>query len=920
MNIRTRAIAVYLLLALTIAAADHKLTTPKEHFGFNIGDDYMLANYRQLTGYWKKLASESDRMKLVEIGKTEEGRPQWMAILTSPDNHKRLDRYQEIARRLAQAEIPEDEARKLAADGKAVVWIDGGLHATEVLGAHQLMELVWQFASMNDPETLRILNDVILLAVHANPDGHDLVADSYMKAADPKQRVVRIPRLYQKYIGHDNNRDFYMSTQAESTNMNRVLYHEWFPQIMYNHHQSGPAGTVLFAPPFRDPFNYNFDPLVPLGINLVGAAMHARFAAEGKPGATMQEGARYSTWFNGGLRTTTYFHNMIGILTETIGSPTPMQIPFVPDRVLPNKTLPYPIPPQQIWHFRQSIEYSMTANRAILDLASRMRENFLFNIWRMGRNSIERGSRDSWTITPRRVAAMRAAIDKEMGRAVETEPSGGDEPEQRRPQPRRIPAKFYEQLKDPALRDPRGYILPSSQPDFPTATKFINALIKNGITIHRATAAFDAGGKRYPAGSYVVKTAQAFRPHILDMFEPQDHPNDLQYPGGPPIPPYDVTGWTLAFQMGVEFDRILDGFDGPFEKITGLAPPPRGTVTRTGSPAGYTFPHEMNDSFIAVNRLLASGDQVYWLDDGSGTMYVPARPSTAAVLEKLATDTGVSFTGVATQPRSEAYRLKPLRIGLWDRYGGSMPSGWLRWMFERYEFPFRPVYPQELDAGNLASKFDVLIFVSGGIPGGEGGRGEGGGFGQPASNLVDPEYRAWLGRVTPATTVPKLKEFIEAGGTVLAIGSSTSLARHLGLPVANAIADVATGRTLARDKFYIPGSLLSMRVDNRHPLAWGMKERADVFYDNSPAFRLAPEAAQKGVQAVGWFDSREPLRSGWAWGQHYLEGSAAVIEASVGEGKLVLYGPEVAFRAQPHGTFKLLFNGIYYGPAKKTKL
>ncbi len=912
------------LLALNLAAADRKLTTPKEHFGFNLGDDYSLANYRQLTEYWKKLAAESDRMKLVEIGKTEEGRPQWMAILTSPENHKRLDRYKDIARRLAHAEIAEDEARKLAAEGKAVVWIDGGLHATEVLGAQQLMELVWQFASMNDPETLRILNDVILLAVHANPDGHDLVADAYMKAADPKQRSTRIPRLYQKYIGHDNNRDFYMSTQAESTNMNRMLYHEWFPQIMYNHHQSGPAGTVLFAPPFRDPFNYNFDPLIPLGINLVGAAMHSRFAAEGKPGATMMEGARYSTWFNGGLRTTTYFHNMIGILTETIGSPTPMQIPFVPDRVLPNRALPYPIAPQQTWHFRQSVDYSMTANRAILDLASRMRETFLFNIWRMGRNSIERGSRDSWTMTPRRVEAMRAAIDKEVGRAAPPEPSGGDEPEQRRPQIRRIPAKFYDQLKDPSLRDPRGYVLPSSQADFPTATKFVNTLIKNGIAVHRATGAFEVKGKSYPAGSYVVKTAQAFRPHILDMFEPQDHPNDLQFPGGPPIPPYDVTGWTLAFQMGVEFDRILDGFDGPFEKVPGLIVPPRGTViTGTGSPAGYTFPHEMNDSFIAVNRLLNNGDQVYWLDDGRGTMYVAAHPTTLPFIEKLAADTGVSFTGVAARPQGEAYQLKPLRIGLWDRYGGSMPSGWLRWMFERFEFPFQLVYPAELDAGNLKSKFDVLIFVSGGIPGGEGGRGEGGGgggFGQPNPSAVEPEYRAWLGRVTPAATVPKLKEFIESGGTVLTIGSSTSLARHLGLPLANALADAATGRPLPREKFYIPGSVLSMRLDNRHPLAWGMKERADVFYDNSPVFRLGPEAAQNGVRAVGWFDTREPLRSGWAWGQNYLDGSSAVVEASVGEGKLVMYGPEVAFRAQPHGTFKLLFNGIYYGPAKKVKM
>ncbi len=897
------------------------ITSPKEHFGFSVGDDYMLANYTQLTEYWKKLDSESDRMKLVEIGKTAEGRPQWMAILTSPENHRKLDRYKEIARRLALAEgLSDQQARQLAAEGRAVVWIDGGLHATEVLGAHQLIELVYQFCSMNDPETERILGDVILLAVHANPDGMELVSNAYMKSSDPAKRTTRIPRLYQKYIGHDNNRDFYLSAMPESTNMNRVLYHEWFPQIMYNHHQSGPAGTVLFAPPFRDPFNYYFDPLIPVGLNLVGAAMHTRFAAEGKPGATMTEGASYSTWFNGGLRTTTYFHNMIGILTETIGSPTPMEIPLVPNRLLPNKTVPYPIGPQK-WHFRQSVEYSLTANRAILDLASRYRENFLFNIYQMGRNSIERGGRDHWTMTPKRLAAMEAIIAKETGaREPGLEAPAGDEPERRAPQPRRIPVKYYEMMRDPASRDPRGYILPSSQPDFLTATKFMNALIKTGITIHRATADFEVAGKRYPSGSFVVKCAQAFRPHILDMFEPQDHPNDFRYPGGPPIPPYDVTGWTLAYQMGVEFDRVPDGFDGPFQKIDGLIPPPRGSVTPNGRPAGYTFSHQVNDSFLAVNRLLNNGDQVHRLKDGA--FYLPARPQTTPVLEKLAAETGLNFHGVSARPAGESSPMRRVRIGLWDRYGGSMPSGWVRWIFEQYEFPFQLVFPQELDAGNLHSKFDVLVFVAGAIPsrdGGPGGRGGGGGGGggffgaPPRPEEIEPEYRSWLGNVTVSKTVPMLKEFLDSGGTILTIGSSTALARHLGLPVSSALVErTASGeQPLPREKFYIPGSVVSMRVDNTHPLTWGMPGRADFFFENSPAFRLGPDAGLKGLRAVAWFDSSEPLRSGWAWGQHYLDGAAGVIEAPYGRGKLVLYGPEITFRAQPHGTFKLLFNGIY---------
>ncbi|MGH7466323.1 MAG: M14 family metallopeptidase, partial [Longimicrobiales bacterium] len=338
------------------------------------------------------------RMVLDTIGVSEEGRTQLMAIITSPENHRSLDRYREISRRLALAEgLSDDEARRLAREGKAVVWIDGGLHATEVLGAQQLMETVFQLLSRDDPETLRILNDVIILAVHANPDGMELVSDWYMRNPDPAERTTSgLPRLYQKYVGHDNNRDFYASTQSETENMNRVMYTEWYPQIVYNHHQTGPAGTVMFAPPFRDPFNHNYDPLIPVSIDMVGAAMHDRFLREDKPGVTMRSGANYSTWWNGGLRTTPYFHNMIGLLTETIGSPTPLDIPFIPRRQIPHSDLPAPIEPQR-WHFRQSVDYSVTANYAVLDIASRRRDTFLYNIYKMGRNAIERGSRDTWT-------------------------------------------------------------------------------------------------------------------------------------------------------------------------------------------------------------------------------------------------------------------------------------------------------------------------------------------------------------------------------------------------------------------------------------------------------------------------------------------------------------------------------------------
>lgn len=935
------------VMALVLAAAapaqnGRHITTPKEALGFEIGDDYQLANYTQLTAWWQKLATESDRMQLVEIGKTEEGRPQWMAIITSPENQKNLARYKEISRRLALAEgLTDEQARALAHDGKAVVWIDGGLHASEVLGAAQLMEFVYEMLSRNDPETMRILNDVVILAVHANPDGMELVSNWYMRQSDPLKRSTQnIPRLWQKYIGHDNNRDFYMSNMKESTNINRQLYQEWFPQIMYNHHQTGPAGAVMFAPPFRDPFNYNFDPLVPELIELVGSAMHSRFVAEGKPGTVSRSGATYSTWYNGGLRTTTYFHNMIGLLTETIGNPTPMEVPLVPQRQLPSGDEPFPVPPQT-WHFRQSIEYSMTANRAVLDLASKYREDFLFNIYRMGRNSIQRGSQDSWTTTPKRIEALKEAAAKEAqsnggrgGRGGQAQAAGG--PGGFGPQAGAVPAKFYaSELHNPALRDPRGYIVPSDQPDFPTATEFINTLIKNGVTVLRATSAFDVAGKHYPAGSWVVKTAQAFRPHVLDMFEPQDHPNDFRYPGGPPIPPYDVTGYTLAFQMGVKFDRILDGFDGPFEKVNGLQGPPHEKILGPTEAAGYLISHEQNNAFIAVNRLLKNGDDVYWLkqpvalaghNTGAGTMYVPAHAQTRPVLDKAASELGVTIQAVASKPTGDAFKLKPVRIGLWDQYGGSMTSGWLRWIFEQYEFPFEVVYPAALDQGDLTSRFDVLVFPGGAMPRSVGlseARGRGGFNRQPNPEDIPEEYRKMLGHVSLEKTIPQLRKFVDAGGTIVTIGDSTSLGEVFGLPVTNGLVErTADGkeRPLPQEKFYVPGSVLKVSVDNTDPVAYGMASTADVFFENSPVFRMAPDAELRGVKPVAWFPNATPLRSGWAWGQGYLEGTVAAAEAPMGEGKVLLLCVEAAFRGQPHGTYKLLFNSIYFGPSKPVTL
>jgi hypothetical protein len=893
---------VFTLVALVglgapVAPAAAQITSPEEEFGFPIGTNHELITYAQLQAYWQKVAGQSNRMVLDTIGLTDEGRPQLMAIITSPENHANLDRYREISKTMALAEVDgEVAARALAAEGKAVVWIDGGLHATEVVGAQQITELVYRLITADDPETLRFLDDLIILAAHANPDGMDLVSNWFYRTdamgGSREDRNTRdVPVLYQKYAGHDNNRDFYMGNLSETTNILRVHYREWFPQIIYNHHQTGPQGTIIFVPPFRDPPNHFIDPLMLTSLDQVGSAMHHRFIQEGKGGSTMRSGASYSIWWNGGLRTTPYFHNAIGLLTEIRGGPTPEVIPFIPQRQLATTDIPMPFEPG-VLTMAMAIEYSQTANWAVMDYASRNKDILLYNIWKMGRNSIERGSRDSWTVRP---ADLYAAADEFGGMNAQGTPDD------------------YERLiQQPEDRDPRGFIMPADQADFPTAIEFANTLIKNGVQVHRATSDFTVEGTSYPAGSLVVMSAQAYRPHVLDMFTPQDHPNDFAYPGGPPIPPYDATGWTLAYQMGVEFDAILEGFDGPFEPVADLMNPVAGTFEGASS-TGYLVRRDANHAFTLVNRLLADGRTVH-SNEADGSFFIPAFDGAETVLRGLANELGIDVSAASAAPTGGTMRLGKPRIALWDRYGGSMPSGWIRFILERHAFDFEVVFPPQLDEGNLIDRYDVIILPDGAVPAiGPNGRGGYGSSRGPDLDQIPTEYQDRVGSITAETTVPKLQAFLEAGGTIIALENSTALAYHLGLPIQNHLVN-AEGTPWVPEEFFIPGSLLEVEEVSNRPVTQSMKDRYIVNFARSPVLSVEPSA--EGIHVLAEYRDATPLRSGWAWGQEKLQGGAALVEAEIGQGSLFLFAPQVTYRGQTHETYPLLFNGLLLSAAR----
>jgi hypothetical protein len=861
-----------------------QVPSPKSHFGFSIGDNYHLATFTQTEVYLQKVAKASPRVKLQSIGKTEEGRNQYMVIVSDPKNIKKLAKYKAISQRLARAEgLSELEAKALAKEGKAVVWIDGGLHATETVGIHQWIESIYQFTTRNDEETKRILENTIILFVHANPDGQELVSNWYMRQKDTlKRSTEHLPRLYEKYIGHDNNRDFYMMNMSESANMARQQYIEWMPQILYNHHQTGPEGTVVAGPPYRDPFNYVYDPLLVTGIDALGAAMSSRLNAEDKPGYTMKSGSVYSTWWNGGLRTTAYYHNIIGLLTEIIGSPTPQSIPLVPSRLSPNSATPFPITPRK-WLFKNSIDYSLSMNYAVLNYATRYREEVLMNIYKMGRKSIELGSKDYWTLSPNKVEKLTSIA----GTNLKTKSD----------------SLFAVVYANTLTRDARAYIIPADQST--TQFAFVNILIKSGIRVERATQDFQWNGKNYPKGSYVVKTNQALRPHVIDMFEPQDHPNDFQYPGGPPVRPYDSAGWTPAFTMGIQFDRVLTDLQAPLETI------PYGQLQQaipafiTGS--YYAFPTSDNASFTLVNDLLKAGIEVTKTKE---SFWVKHSTAASTILAKAT----VKISPLANMPQQASKKLGSKRIGLWDVYGGSMPSGWLRWILEQHHFDFKLVFAKEIDKGNLRAKFDALIFVSRAIPSVKPEAPNEYTSKEPVEADIPEEFRETMGKITAAKSIPALRTFLEEGGDIITIGSSSNLAYHLNLPVKNALVEVVAGkeRDLPGEKFYIPGSVMQVAVDDVVEANWGMSPKADVYFSASPVFHLAAESVAHGnLIPLAWYASDKTLRSGWAFGQTYLQDGIAAFQAKVGKGNLFVYGPEVTFRAQTHHTFKMVFNSLF---------
>ena len=833
------------------------LPSPEETFGFRMGADRKLIDYNQIFDYFMMLDHESDRITVQELGKTTLGKPLLLAIVSSTENIKNLDRYRRIQHQIANPyDLSEEEAASLIDQAKAIVMVSLNIHSTEIGSSQESVELAYELATRSDPQVRNILDNVILLLVPSlNPDGLQVVVDWYRKTLGTPHEGCRMPYLYHHYAGHDNNRDWFFFSLQESRLISKILYHEWFPEIVFDQHQMGSTGARFFVPPYVDPVNLNVHPILYAEMNMLGKHVVSDLQDQGFKG--VETGSRFNAFFQGVMARTPIWHNMLGILSEAASARLATPI-FLPRGSLRDRGPEKPryshrtdfLDPWEggWWRLRDIIEYEKAATYSILDLAAIHRTKFVKNFYTMNTDAIRQGK---------------------------TQP-------------------------------PYAYIIPLDQHDPSSAEELLKRLDYNGIKIYRSSEDFVYDARTYPPGTFIVPLAQPCRPAIKDLLEPQVYPNLKQYPGGPPRPPYDFTGWTLPLQMGVTVlemkipltCEIVPAESHDFESVGGIVP----------SAKTYLIERRYNNAFAIMNELLDKHVGIFWADRSfsvdnleypPGTILIPNQKDVSVILRNLSEEYRVPFTGTDETIPVKGTKVQSPRLGIYQPWITSMDEGWTRLVLDNFTFRYIGLYNEDFRKGRLNEKCDVIILPNMSTDGIIEGKTRWGGDPYLGSPVMPKEYQGGIGQ----KGVDALLAFIKEGGTLITFGNAANFAiDKLKIPAVNVLKNVK------REEYYAPGSLLRIELDTSHPLAYGMPRHPAVRVTNSPAFRLLPY--NREIHAVGYYTDGNPLLSGWLIGPDKIAGHTVLAEIPVDEGRVIVFGFGVQSRAQTYGTFKLLFNAI----------
>ena len=890
----TIALAVLSCVQLRASAAAD-IPTPQQFLGFRVGEDKKLARWEKIVEYMRVIANGSDRVKLRELGKTTNNNPFILLEISSADTIKNLDHFKQLERKLYfQGGAPTPAERdELFRSGKAVVFVSCNIHSTEIGSSQMVLELVHRLATEDSPLVKKILDNVIFLLVPSlNPDGQIIVTEWYNKNVGTEYEASPLPWLYHPYIGHDNNRDMYMFTQKESQLTARLLWHDWFPSVWLDEHQMGSQGARIFVMPATDPINQNVHPLIYRWNGILGQAQAAALETAGKEGIIYN--STYTNFWQGAMAWSGWWHNQIGLLTEVasarIASPIEQrraqpgqQAPATTDdreaqqrRQMENPNEPLP-PPRDItprteyprpwmggkWTLRDIVDYELIATMALLETAADQREQLLRQIYEVNRATVEAGDKG----------------------------------------------------------DPAAIIIPvDKQHDAREAMHLVERLQMAGVEVSRAEADFEADGKKYRAGTFVIPMNQVFARYAKDLLEKQTYPEVRRSPTSAPEPPYDVTAWSLGMQIGVETVFAKKPLPNT-AKLTKLdaAPKPAGELRGEGS--RFSFDYAGAGSATAVNRLLKAGVETDIVRlSANEKPRVTGVGASRELLQTLARDFGLVIqtapapggksgksgnsrdkqtnSGDKVLPLSTS-RLRAPRLGLYQPWTSNMDEGWTRWVLEQYEFPYTTLHNADIKAGKLREKFDAILLADQ----------------QPRDILngndfktIREEYRGGIGE----SGLEALRQFVKEGGTLISMGASCDLLiDKFPIPVRN------LKRGLTRDQHFAPGTIVRIQVDNTHPLGLGLPSETYGFYNNSPFFALVEGFSSQKASVVARYPNADLVASGWLKGEELMAGRAAVVSIEMNPGRIVLFGLRPQHRAQTHATFALLFNALFHaGPTQ----
>jgi hypothetical protein len=761
-------------------AAQSPVPSPAEVLGYRPGTDSMLADWGQISGYFERLALASPRVRLDTIGRSTGGRPLLLATIASPANQARLPTLRTWQGRLADPRSLTPGAEdSLVAAAPAVVLIGAAIHSTEIGSTQMALELGWRLAA--EPAWQRLLDSVVVLLIPSlNPDGVDTVVNWYRRYRGTPYEAGPLPWLYHRYVGHDNNRDWFMLTQVETRAVTRVLYRDWFPQVVWDVHQMGSQGARLFVPPFADPVNPNLDPMVVQAITLVGTAMGTAVTDAGRTGVAHQTG--FDLWWHGGFRTVPVRHNMIGILSEAASARLASPIYVHPDSVRgPAAGVNAPARwPGGWWRIGDIVEYELLAAHGLLRLVAGQRSDFVRRFVTLGRRQIARG-RDS------------------------------------------VPAAF---------------LFPATQRDPAAAAHLINLLIATGIEVRRIEEPTAIEGRPIEAGSHLVPLAQPFRAHVKDLLEPQAYPERRRYPGGPLIGPYDVTGWTLGLQMGVAVETVDRLSDVPGTVVDTVVPDP-GRVHGDGPVWVLTNRSNAESRVIA---LALSAGATAWVHPAPILLGGDSLPAGAVVVEGVPGRMAAAFQEAVREAGFDVWRSRSVprppnvrrargmpRVGLYQPWTASMDEGWTRWVLEQYGIPFTTIRNADIVSGKLRKDIDILVLpdiqatsIMDGHP----------------RTRVPEEYAGGIG----ADGVRQVTDFVAGGGTLVTLdGSSDFAISALNLPVGNTLAQ--GGDSGGGSRFSAPGSIFGVTLGpGGLPWTSGMADSAAVFFADSRAYEVGEGA------------------------------------------------------------------------------